>query len=151
MTIEQINQIRQHLIWKGFTEIQIADFIESLPGEVHIVNYENKAGDSMRQFVSAVVKEPAIVNLLNTLANKEEKLTELDNSERKDFYGFLTRLDLRQKVYNGGIIIIGCTIVTLLKYFDVVGKESAQTLATVIISASLTDAISSFFKSKDRD
>ena len=108
-------------------------------------------GQTAQDWISAILKEPEIVKLLHYLSQREEKLTDLDNADEKDFRGFLSRLDLRQKIYNLGLLAIGAAIIWGLKVLDVIPKETAATLITIIIGATLADAISNYYKAKDKE
>jgi putative effector of murein hydrolase LrgA (UPF0299 family) len=48
-------------------------------------------------------------------------------------------------------MIVGCAIILGVKMLEVITKETASTLITIVITATLTDAISNFYKSKDKE
>jgi hypothetical protein len=150
--MDQEKTLYHLLIEKGIPEEQareIAAWDEAHPRVYY--THPPTQGRTAQEWVADLLKEPEIQKLLHATVYREERLNELDDRAEKEFHGFLSRLDVRQKAYNLAFMLLGSAIVTGLKALEVVTKEASSTLVTIIITATLTDAISNYYKSKDKE
>lgn len=150
--MDQQQAFYEILLQKGLSQESAKEVLAWLEASQPAYNFPTPInGRSAQDWITALFKEPEVVRLMHAAIQREEKLTELENADEKEFQGFLTRLDYRQKVYNLIFMALGCAIILGLKSMDVVSKETASTLITIIITATLTDAITNFYKSKDKE
>lgn len=119
------------------------DFLE----KPKINNPEIIAQDPIERFVSVILDNPTIKTLVDNWTTSEEKIKKLDNENNNKFWNFLKHIDIVQKIYNLVFILVCSGSVLLLKFYDAIGKETSQTLLTLIIGIGISNAIATFFKS----
>jgi len=151
MTSEQLNSIKESLLQKGFTEEQANEILSVLPNDELMPFTPSENVDPLEDFIMSLLEKEPIQKILQSWATSQEKNIAFKHEEQKRFFSFLSSLDKRQKLYNIGFMVAGCGVVYGLKATSVIGGETATALATLIIGASLTDAISSFMKTQKRD
>ena len=108
------------------------------------------AQDPIEIFVSVILDNPTIKTLVDNWTTSEEKIKKLDNENNNKFWDFLKHIDIVQKIYNLVFILVCSGSVLLLKFYDAIGKETSQTLLTLIIGIGISNAIATFFKSTKR-
>ncbi|GEM_PF-2276719 len=108
------------------------------------------AQDPIERFVSVILDNPTIKTLVDNWTTSEEKIKKLDNENNNKFWDFLKHIDIVQKIYNLVFILVCSGSVLLLKFYDAIGKETSQTLLTLIIGIGISNAIATFFKSTKR-
>lgn len=108
------------------------------------------AQDPIERFVSVILDNPTIKTLVDNWTTSEEKIKKLDNENNNKFWDFLKHIDIFQKIYNLVFILVCSGSVLLLKFYDAIGKETSQTLLTLIIGIGISNAIATFFKSTKR-
>ena len=145
MTTQQIIKLKQILVSKDYTEQQADSLIEILQ-EAGIENT-----DPTQQFITNILDNPAIQELVKKFAEKEEKIKALENESDANFHKFLSGINGWQKVYSILLMLVGGGIVYALGKEQIIGKETSQTLLTLIITLTVTDAISSYLKSSRSD
>ena len=145
MTTQQIIKLKQILVSKDYTEQQADSLIEILQ-EAGIANT-----DPTQQFITNILDNPAIQELVKKFAEKEEKIKALENESDANFHKFLSGINGWQKVYSILLMLVGGGIVYALGKEQIIGKETSQTLLTLIITLTVTDAISSYLKSSRSD
>lgn len=119
---------------------------ENLPVEI-----TNSNNDNLGTFITNILKTKSIQDLIEKFATAKEKEELAINTREANFHSFLKRIDLTQKIYNIIFVIITCSIIYKLKTNNVIGQETAQTIFVFVIGLSMTDAISSFFKSSKNE
>ncbi|HEY9178535.1 MAG TPA: hypothetical protein VIN07_12630 [Flavipsychrobacter sp.] len=147
MNEEQINSIKQILLDKGVNENDAQEIIQKIPSQQQLI-VQTKASDPTENIITLLLENEAVQKAIVNFSESQTKITELENTREEKLHEFLRKLDVRQKIYNVVFLFAGCGLVLLLKANDVIGQDAAQTLVTVIISLSVTDAINSFLKSK---
>lgn len=145
MTTQQIIKLKEILTTKGYTEQQADSLIEVLQ-EAGIANT-----DPTQQFITTILDNPAIQELVKKFAEKDEKIKALENESDANFHTFLSGINRWQKVYSILLMVVGGSIVYFLGKEQIIGKETSQTLLTLIITLTVTDAISSYLKSSRND
>jgi hypothetical protein len=108
--MDQEPTLHELLLQKGLTEEAARDIIGWVDSH-YLVHYYPAPGQTAQDWVSAILKEPEVVKLIQAAIHREERLSDLDNANEKEFRGFLSRLDGRQKVYNLFFMALGATIV----------------------------------------
>jgi len=152
---------KQELIEKiekfDLSEEQLQEIESVVSGEKHELienlrseNTEIVTQDPIEKFVSAILDNPTIKTLVENLTTSEEKIKKLDNENNNKFWSFLKHIDIVQKIYNLVFILVCSGSVLLLKFYDAIGKETSQTLLTLIIGIGISNAIATFFKSTKR-
>ena len=141
MTSEQVSTLTEMLLAKGISAQEIAIIINTL-------NQGNNAYiDPTQQFISNILSNPTVEKLAITLIEQKAKTIELENIGDAKFHKFLSNINIWQKVYSLLLMVVGAISVYILGSNNVIGRETAQALMTLIITLTVTDAISSYLKS----
>ena len=114
------------------------------------VNDSEIEEEQVEHLIERILNNPTIKHFIKTWIEKEQTLKSMENESHNKFLSFLKKIDLRQKCYNIIFLVISSVIIGFLNNYDVIGKETSQTLITIVISIGFTDAITTFFKSKEK-
>lgn len=105
----------------------------------------------IQEFINSILNNEMVKEVLMTWVQQDEKVKKIESEDKSRFIEFLNKIDWRQKLYNILFIIASSIGIWGLKTSDVIGKETAQTLVTIIFSIGFVNGISSFFNSRKED
>jgi len=149
MNPEQIILLKSQLLAKGYTEEQANDMIAILQA-----NIDHKSiiwAEVIKELVSKGLDNESIQKVLINYSEKAQTLQKLDVESQEKFHAFLTNLNMWQKLYSLAFIIVGGSVIYLLGSKKIIGQETSQILLTMIITLTVTDAVSTFLKASKNE
>ncbi|PQJ10479.1 hypothetical protein CJD36_010915 [Flavipsychrobacter stenotrophus] len=149
MTPEQAFYFKQQLLAKGLTEEQANEIILSLPSGIDKTS--EMWAETIKHLISEGMNNPAIQQVLLNYSEKAEKLEKLEVESQEKFHAFLTNLNMWQKLYSLAFILVGGGVIYFLGSSGIIGKETCQILLTMIITLTVTDAVSTFLKASKNE
>ena len=102
--------------------------------------------DPVENFISSLLNNDTVKLLIKNISENERVIKELDNENNDNFWEFLKRIDLIQKIYNLFFVVVTSGIILMLYRYESISQDTSQTLLTLIIGIGITNAISTFFK-----
>jgi len=102
--------------------------------------------DPVENFISSLLNNDTVKLLIKNISENERVIKELDNDNNDNFWEFLKRIDLIQKIYNLFFVVVTSGIILMLYRYESISQDTSQTLLTLIIGIGITNAISTFFK-----
>jgi len=143
--------------WAKFslTDEQLDEMEKIAAGEKEKIEFvevskEQTNTSPVESFISMLLSSPVAKIFFDNISSADTKAKELENENNMKFWTFLKRIDIVQKIYNLLFIIISSAIILVLNTYNAIGKETSQTLLTLVIVVGISNAISNFFKSSKR-
>lgn len=140
MTADQVIQLKAQLIARGYTEAQANDMISIL--QANIDHKSEIWADTFKQIVSQGLNNDAVQKAIINFSEKGK--LEIESQEK--FHSFLIKINMWQKIYSILFIMIGGGVIFFLGKYKIIGTETCQILLTMMITLTVTDAISTFLK-----
>ena len=149
MTPEQIIQLRSQLISKGYDDEQATDMIAIIQNNIDAKG--EVWAKMIQQIISEGLSNDAVQRALINFSEKEERIEKLQIESQEKFHRFLSNLNMWQKIYSLAFIMFGGGVIYFLGSRNIIGKETCQILLTMIITLTVTDAVSTFLKANKND
>lgn len=149
MTPEQINQIKQTLKNQGYTEEQANGILKTMQDSMDTKT--ESLHRAIQHIITEALNNDSIQKAIIKIAEKDENIEKLQIESQEKYHSFLNNLNIWQKAYSLIFILLGGGVIFVLGKYQIIGKETCQLLMTMIITLTVTDAISTFLKASKND